>query len=152
MLSHHLLRVGLPLTVLGALISCAGSSHRLVGNAHPAISPDQVSVYTQAPESFEEIAQIRASSGASLRSAAEKTDLAIDALKREAARLGANAIVLEEDENDGQEDTVAYSRTTETKNDEAPDGSERQSTTLAVASSDNVLSKTVRGLAIYVPE
>ena len=134
------------------LVACASSSHVLVGKAHPAISPADVAVYTQAPEFFEEIAQIKASSGASLRSAEEKNEQAIDALRREAARLGANAIVLQEDENEGEEDTVAYSRTTETKGTQAPDGSEGQSTTVAVASSDNVLAKTVRGLAIYVPE
>ncbi len=124
----------------------------LTGTVHPAISPDQVNVYTQAPEYFEEIAQIRASSKASLRSTEEKTDEAIDALRREAARLGANAIVLEEDEEDGHEDTVAYSRTTATRNDEAPDGSGGQAATVAIASSDTVLAKTVRGLAIYVTE
>jgi uncharacterized protein YbjQ (UPF0145 family) len=140
----------LALSVL--MVSCASSSHVLTGTVHPATSPDQVNVYTQAPEHFEEIAQIRASSGASLRSTQEKTDEAIDALRHEAARLGANAIVLEADEDEGHEDTVAYSRTTATRNDEALDGSEGQAATVAIASSDKVLAKTVRGLAIYVPE
>src|SRR5579862_8705042 len=94
-------RVGYAVAPLVLLCACATSSHALIGTAHPPISPDDVAVYTQAPEFFEEIAQVKASSGASLKSTEEKTDLAIEALRREAARLGANAIVLEEDEDDG---------------------------------------------------
>jgi hypothetical protein len=150
--SSRVLRAGVAVAPLMLLISCASSSHVLTGTVHPPISSDQVNVYTQAPEYFVEIAQVRASSGASLRSTEEKTDEAIDALRHEAARLGANAIVLEADEDDGHQDTVAYSRTTATRNDEALDGSGGQAATVAIASSEKVLAKTVRGLAIYVSE
>jgi hypothetical protein len=144
-------RVGYAFAPLLLLTSCATSSHVLIGTVHPPISPDDVAVYTQAPEFFEEVAQIKASSGASLLSVEEKADLAIEALTREAARLGANAIVLEEDEDDGTADTIAYSRTTATKSDGGPPDYGREST-VGIDSSTGVLNKTVRGLAIYVPK
>jgi hypothetical protein len=96
----------------------------------------------QVPEQFEEIAEIEASSGASLRSARDKLDVAIEALQREAARVGANAIVLDDD--DPGAPTVS--------------GSVRKTSTMSDASAANPgfgssgrLSEFVRGLAIYVP-
>lgn len=84
------------------LASCAGSppsSHVLTGTQRPAIDPAQVKVYASAPANAEQIAVIEASS----RDSAAGTDQAqIDAvialMKAEAAKLGANGIVLQRTE------------------------------------------------------
>ena len=141
-------RATLMLISIISIVSCATSSHKLVGIAHPPISPEAVDVYLQAPAYFEEIAEVRASSGISLRSVDDKMDDAIEALKREAAQLGANAILLEEDDDDA--DTVAYSNTIVTGN--ISSGEPVSQPRIAVASSTRALAKTVHGLAIYVPE
>lgn len=138
-------RISLALASTIALASCATSSHVLVGTARPAISPDRVTVLQQAPEKFVEIAEVEASSGASLRSAQEKWDRAIETLRKEAARLGANAIVLEvpQDRENGV-GGVSYSQTATTSGGRPVE--------LNLGSSGAVLTQSVRGLAIYVPE
>ena len=88
-------RSALTLVYAVLLAACATSSQVLVGTARPPIDPQEVMVLAQAPEKFEEIAEVEASSGASLRSGQEKLDLAIEALKKEAARVGANDLGLD---------------------------------------------------------
>jgi hypothetical protein len=87
---------GLALLLAVALSGCATSEVVVVGETRPAISPDQVQIYLQPPESkYEQIANLAASSGGSLMtSPAHKMDKVIERLKKEAARLGANGILL----------------------------------------------------------
>ena len=75
---------------------CAStSSHVLVGSRHPAINPSEVKLYLHPPANYEEIALVSSDSWNSLASSAQaQTDLAIARLKVEAAKLGANGIVL----------------------------------------------------------
>jgi hypothetical protein len=86
------------LTLAGAcaalLAGCASSSHVLVGQARAPIPPDQVQIYLQPPPHFEQIATLDASSG-SFASDQAKTDKAIAKLKAEAAKLGANGVLLQ---------------------------------------------------------
>ena len=81
-----------------ACFSIAGcqTSHILVGQARPPISPDQVVVYLHPPaDKYEEIALLDTSSKNSFSITAQgKTNAVIDRLKKEAASLGANAILL----------------------------------------------------------
>ena len=125
-----------------ALAACATSSHELIGTARPAIVPEEVGVLRQAPEQFEEIAEIEASSGVSLRSAQHKLDLVIEALKKEAAGVGANAIVLDADDPGARAALAAVSTTSTTSDGSVVD--------LGLDSSTS-LSKFLRGFAIYVP-
>lgn len=125
-----------------ALAACATSSQVLIGTARPAIAPEEVGVLRQVPEQFEEIAEIEASSGASLRSAQDKLDLAIEALKKEAARVGANAIVLDAYDPGAPTVSAAISKTSTMSDGSVVD--------LGLDSSSR-LSEFVRGLAIYVP-
>jgi hypothetical protein len=82
--------------LLAALAACGTSRVVVVGDTRAAISPDQVQIYLQPPESkYQEIANLSASSGGSLTlSAADKMEKVIQRLKMEAARLGANGLLL----------------------------------------------------------
>ena len=91
----RLLRVPTGLLVAGMLAACT-SSHLLVGQARGSISPDQVQVYLRPPAQFEEIALVESSSRGSFAITAQaRMDKVIERLKKEAALLGANGIVIQ---------------------------------------------------------
>ena len=140
--AFHRYSIALMLASTIVLPACATSSHALIGAARPAIAPEEVRVLPQVPEQFEEIAEIEASSGASLRSAQDKLDLAIEALQKEAARVGANAILLDEDDPGAPAVSAGFRTTSAMRDGGAVD--------LGFDSSTR-LSGFVRGLAIYVP-
>ena len=79
-----------------ALTACA-TSHVMIGQARPPISPEDVQVYTRPPTvPYDEIAKLQTSSGGSFSFTAQsKTDAVIKRLKTEAAKLGANGVLLE---------------------------------------------------------
>ncbi len=84
------------ITLAGAgLVGCQ-TSHVLIGQARPPISPDQVVVYLHPPaDKYEEIALLDTSSKNSFSITAQgKTNVVLDRLKKEAASLGANGILL----------------------------------------------------------
>jgi len=139
----HLCSFALTLASTIALAACATSSHVLIGTARPAIAPEEVAVLPQVPQQFEEIAEIGARSGASLRSAQHSLDQAIEGLKKEAALVGANAILLEDDDDPGASVFVwGVSKTSTMSDGSLLDLGFDSSTPLA---------QSVRGLAIYVP-
>jgi|SRR5579862_1833545 len=84
--------------VLALLILCgcaSTSSHVVVGTQRPPIDPAQVKLYLRPPAKFEEVALVSADSRASWAVGAQsKMDVAIRRLKVEAAKLGANGIIL----------------------------------------------------------
>jgi hypothetical protein len=90
------------LSVAGALsiTALAGciTSHVMVGPARPPIPADQVRVLLRAPAAkYEEIAVIETSSRSSFAVTSQgKTDKVIARLKKEAARLGANGLLLQD--------------------------------------------------------
>src|SRR5882672_4924127 len=82
-------------SLLVILAGCA-TSHVMVGNARPAISPSQVKIYLHPPEKYEEIAILDTSSQGSFSFTQQgKMDVVVERLKAEAAKLGANGILLE---------------------------------------------------------
>jgi hypothetical protein len=90
------------LSVVSALLACtlgacATSSQVLTGAPRLPIEPSAVRVYTQAPQSFEEIAVLRASRK-SVSSAGGERAIAkmIEAMRTQAAQLGANGLLLED--------------------------------------------------------
>lgn len=88
-------KVLLGLAVAIVLSGCASSSSILVGQARPAIHPDAVKLYLEPPKAYERIALLEASSKASMAVTDQgKTDKMIARLKEEAAKLGANGILL----------------------------------------------------------
>src|SRR3982751_4770066 len=80
-----------------ALLSSCGSTHTvMVGQPRPATTPDTVRIYPNAPRHFERIAIINSSSGPTWAfTTRAQTDDAIAKLREEAAKVGANGILLE---------------------------------------------------------
>jgi hypothetical protein len=78
------------------LAACAPSSHIVVGTVRPAISPSEVKIYLQPPPSFEEVAILNASADSVFGTGGQgSADKVIQRLKEQAAKLGANGIILE---------------------------------------------------------
>jgi hypothetical protein len=76
------------------LTGCASSSV-VVGQVRPAISPAQVKLYLTPPRKFEQVALLESSSKSSWAVSDQgKTDVVIQRLKEEAAKIGANGILL----------------------------------------------------------
>ena len=84
-------------TAILVLLGACTTSHVMIGKARPPIPPEQVVIYTRPPEMpYQEIARIDTSSQGSFSFTAQgKTDAVIRRLKEEAAKLGANGVLLE---------------------------------------------------------
>lgn len=76
-----------------ALAGCASTHHVMLGQARPAIDPAQVKVYQVPPKHYEEIARLDARSAVGFGTQGQ-VNSAIDRLAREAAKLGANGVIL----------------------------------------------------------
>ncbi|SOU05741.1 hypothetical protein [Xanthomonas arboricola] len=75
------------------LAGCASSSKVMLGQARAPIDPSLVQVYSNAPVGSVEIAQLETTSAAGFGTQGQ-TDAAVQRLKREAAKLGANGVVI----------------------------------------------------------
>ena len=138
----RLLRVPTGLLVAGMLAACT-SSHLLVGQARGSISPDQVQVYLRPPAQFEEIALVESSSRASFAITAQaRMDKVIERLKKQAALLGANGIVIQNvaDQSSG---SVGSGFATATASGSATN-------VVGTGISATILSKGGSAIAIYV--
>lgn len=116
----------------------------LVGKARPAISASEVKIYSHAPPVFKEVATLNASSKSVFGPGGQKSvDKVIGRLKEQAAKLGANGVVLEgiSDQESGSVGTGVGS-----------DSYSRSSAVgVGVSGSLGLFKKTGRGLAIFVP-
>ena len=98
--THHMRKLILSLIVM-IFFGCYPVSHIIVGETRSPISPSKVKIYLEYPEEYEIIARIDASSEFAFRDPSfditwqSKMDKIIQRLKIEAARLGANGIVIE---------------------------------------------------------
>jgi hypothetical protein len=132
-------------TVLAiGLAACAPSSHILVGTVRPPIPPSEVKVYLKPPPSFQEIAILNASANSMFGTGGQgSVDKVIQRLKEQAAKLGANGIILE-----GMSDR-------ETGSLGGGSGSTSYSSNSAVGvgvgGSLGIFKKTGQGRAIFVP-
>jgi hypothetical protein len=127
-----------------ALAACASSSHVMLGPQRPPISPDQVKVYFEPPPNYERIATLDASSGAMSFSDQGKTDKAMESLKAEAAKLGANGILLQGVVKQ-QSGSIGLGVGGASFGGNSASGG-------SVGGSSGLYSKDARGLAIYVPD
>ena len=127
------------------LMGCAAQSHVIVGQVRPPISPDQVKIYLEPPKAFERIAIIDASSQGSMTfTQQQKMDKAIERLKVEAAKLGANGILLQGSGNQAVGSVgTAFGSATAT-------GSSAYGTGVGI--SGNIVVKAANGIAIYVTQ
>ena len=133
------------LVALIALCGCAPSSHVLVGQARPPITPDQVKIYSHPPIYYQEIAVLDASSKSAFGTGGQKSvDKVIERLKIEAAKLGANGVILE-----GFQDSQTGSIGTGVGSDSY---SRNSAVGVGVGGSLGIYKKTGHGDAIYVPE
>jgi len=113
-----------------------GGSTVVVGNAHPPIDPAQVRLYVDLPVRYEKLALLSADSRNAFASEQNLSDAAISRIKQEAARVGANGVLIEGMGNyeiGSSGAIVAVSR----------------STAIGVASVRT--GKQVTGVAIFVP-
>src|SRR3981081_3886501 len=134
-----------PIAVLPlGLAACAPESHILVGAARPPISPSEVKLYLQPPPSFQEVAILNASASSMFGTGGQGcVEKGVQRLKEQAAKLGANGIILE-----GMSDR-------ETGSLGGGSGSSSYSGNSAVGvglgGSLGIFKKTGEGRAIYVP-
>ena len=135
----------LSLALAGAALLCACvSSHVLVGTQRPPIPPSQVKVYLHPPHKYEEIAILDTSSRDSLAITAQgKADKVIERLKNEAAKLGANGVLLQ-----GVQDTQGGSIGVGGGSTSYGPGS---AVGVGAGGSFALTNKLAQGLAIYVP-
>ena len=131
------------LLVAVVILTGCVTSHVLVGTPREPISPDQVKIYIHPPTEFDEIAMLDSSSRVSFAITAQgRTDKVLARLKDEAARLGANGILLQaiEDQTAGSIGTGFGSA----------NASGHSAVGFGFGSFAAVYEKSVSGMAIYV--
>jgi hypothetical protein len=91
---HDLTVKNVALAVLMMVAGCTTGSHKVTGTLRPATFANQIVVYYQMPPHSKIIGRVSADSygGVTLQNA---SDDALDQLKLEAGKLGANGIVLD---------------------------------------------------------
>jgi len=127
------------------LLGCSTSSHVMIGTAHPPISPESVRIYLQPPEQYEQIATLDASSqGSFALTSQQNMDKAMARLKEEAAKLGANGVLLQgvQDQQSGSIGTGVGSSSY----------GPSSSTGVGVGGSFGIYNKAAHGIAIFVPQ
>lgn len=126
------------------IAACASSTHVLVGNPRPPISIDEVRVYSSAPPAFEEIAVLNAASKSFMGPGGQRAmDKVVERLKEQAAKLGANGIILE-----GFADAQTASLGTGVGSNSY---SRNSAVGVGVGGSFGLFKKTGQARAIYVP-
>ncbi len=126
------------------LAACESPNTVIVtGAARPPITPADVKIYSQPPPSFQEIAMLNASSSHMFTTGGQSTvDKVIADLKAQAAKLGANGILLE-----GFSDSQTGSLGTGVGSTSATPTS---ATGVGVGGSLGIYKKTGHARAIYV--
>jgi uncharacterized protein YbjQ (UPF0145 family) len=92
-------KIGLILifVVLSGCSSSFNTSHVMLGEARPSTIASEVKIYTSPPAKYIEIAIVSGTNAGSLTVTEQaKTDYVISNLKEQAAKLGANGIILQQ--------------------------------------------------------
>lgn len=89
----HVLNKLFAIAVVLLLCSCATGSAIVTGVARPPINASDVLLYTETPKNYEVIGIVKASSDAGW-SEQKSIDYAIGELKNQAAKLGANGVLI----------------------------------------------------------
>lgn len=131
------------LVATAALAGCTltRGSHLVIGSTRAATNPAEVRIYTQLPAKYEKIAIVSADSRNDFASQQNLSDHAIERLKEEAAKVGANGILL-----NGFGDYVVGSSGEVTVMQTGP------RTAFGVGGMVTRTGKAAEGLAIYVPQ
>ncbi|MGA2840199.1 MAG: hypothetical protein ABSG18_08480 [Steroidobacteraceae bacterium] len=126
------------------LVACAPSWHVLTGTPRPPTSPSQVKIYSDAPPTFEEIAVLQASRKSIFKPDGERsTARVVERLKAEAAKVGANGIIIE-----GFDQTQTGSIGSGAGSDSY---SAHGSISVGLGASVGIFKTTAKGRAIFVP-
>lgn len=88
------IKTALVCSLLLNLAGCATGSAIVVGQAREPIAPNTVKLYLEAPENYEMIGIVKASSDAGWTEQ-DSVNYAVEELKNQAAKLGANGVFLE---------------------------------------------------------
>jgi hypothetical protein len=131
-------------SLVGALAACASDSIVVVGNQRAPVSPAEVKIYLQPPPAFEEIAVLNMSANSMFTTGGQKTvDKVIAGLKEQAAKLGANGVILE-GLSDSQTGSVGSGVGSSSVSSNSAVG-------VGVGGSLGLYKKTGHGRAIFVP-
>jgi hypothetical protein len=133
------------ISLAALLITGCASSAVVVGKVRPPLEVSQVKIYLHPPKKYEEVALVEANSKAAFAIGSQaKTNVVIERLKEEAAKIGANGVLLS---NIGDQATgsVGTAYGTSTSN-----GTHTNANAYGV--SDTVFRKSGSGLAIFVEE
>ncbi|MDP9089509.1 MAG: hypothetical protein M3O26_12320 [Pseudomonadota bacterium] len=132
---------GLAALGLGA---CASDSVVVTGTARAPISPAEVRIYSHPPATFQEVAILNASKNSAFTTGGQKTvDKVIAGLKEQAAKLGANGVILE-GFSDRQTGAVGSGVGSDSYSRSSAVG-------VGVGGSLGLYKKTGHGIAIFVP-
>ncbi|ELY5145892.1 TPA: hypothetical protein RQK43_004553 [Vibrio vulnificus] len=87
------LKIFLLSAILLVLNGCASGSALVTGTQRTALDISEVKLYLEAPVQYETIGLVKASSDAGLTKQASQ-DYAVEELKKQAAKIGANGVIL----------------------------------------------------------
>jgi hypothetical protein len=119
----------------------------VTGEKRASISAEQVRIYRVAPDKYEEIAIISASAGHDFQSNSALIESTILRLKQEAAKVGANGVLLSEiDERDAPKSTINFANAQANSNSSS--SVYATSNSISVDRGDSYTR--MRGLAIFV--
>lgn len=120
----------------------------VTGITRNPISVNKVRIYRVAPKNYEEIAMVSASAGHDFKSNSALVNSTIMRLKEEAAKLGANGVLLSQiNERDAPSTTTSYGSARAYGND----GSSAYASGNSISVNRGDAYTRMRGLAIYVP-
>ena len=89
----RIFKIIIALSFLPVLFGCSTGSSIVTGKVRPAISPDEVKIYLDPPSQYETIGIVEASSDVEFSTQAAQ-DRTINELKSQAAKIGANGVLL----------------------------------------------------------
>jgi uncharacterized protein YbjQ (UPF0145 family) len=119
----------------------------VTGKVRGPVSAEEVKIYRTAPDTFEEIAMVSASAGHDFKKSSELLNSAMQRLKEEAAKLGANGVLLTKiDERDAPSVTTSYGTSIATGG-----GTSAYATGSTVGVNRGDTHTRLKGIAIYVP-
>ena len=137
------------LTLFVALSGCTitNGTSIVTGGKRPPTSPDEIRIYREAPPEYQELAIVASSAGHDFRSREGLLKSAFVRLREEAAKVGANGVLLIEiDERDAPTVTTAYGAAYASGT-----GGSASATGTGVAVSRGDSYTHLRGVAVYVP-
>ena len=118
----------------------------VIGNTRSPISPTEVRLYRTAPDNFKEIAIVSASAGHDFQKGSSLMNSAIERVKNEAAKVGANGVILTEiNERDAPSITTSYGHATASGT-----GGSAFATGAATSVNRGDAYTRLKGVAIYV--